>query len=71
MNQYGLDAVLEAIENIKSSNFLCGGGKKGWVIDFDWFVRPNNFVKVFDGKYDNKSDDMNTTTTITENDRWQ
>lgn len=52
IRQYGLEAVLTAIENIKRSAFLCGSGKKGWTIKFDWFVRPNNFPKVLEGNYD-------------------
>ena len=46
--------MLEAIENIKASNFLQGMNDKGWVITFDWFVKPNNFVKVLDGNYSNR-----------------
>ena len=49
--------MLTAIEKIKSSDFLCGKGGKGWVITFDWFVKPNNFIKVLEGNYDNKQDD--------------
>lgn len=70
LKQYGLDSVLEAIENIKSSDFLCGGSKKGWVIDFDWFVRPNNFIKVLEGKYNNKNEHMNISSP-NEDTRWQ
>lgn len=51
LDKYGLDAVLEAVNNIRHSTFLCGGGDKGWHIDFGWFVRPNNFPKVYEGKY--------------------
>lgn len=51
LDKYGLDAVLEAVSNIRHSTFLCGGGDKGWHIDFGWFVRPNNFPKVYEGKY--------------------
>ena len=51
LDKYGLDAVLDAVNNIRHSTFLCGGGDKGWHIDFGWFVRPNNFPKVYEGKY--------------------
>lgn len=53
IRQYGLDDVLTAIENVKQSDFLQGKGNKGWVITFDWFVRPNNFFKVLNGNYIN------------------
>lgn len=51
LKQYGKDAVLTAINNIRSSSFLCGDNKTGWMITFDWFVLPNNFVKVLEGNY--------------------
>lgn len=51
IHDYGAKAVLEAIENIRSSPFLKGQNKKGWVISFDWFIKPNNFVKVLEGNY--------------------
>lgn len=54
VNEYGKDKVLEAIEKIKQSSFLQGNNNKGWTITFEWFVRPNNFVKVLEGNYTNK-----------------
>ena len=55
IRSYGTDKVLEAIGNIKNSAFLCGNNRKGWVITFDWFVRPNNFIKVLEGNYDSSA----------------
>lgn len=54
LKQYGEDNVLLAIEKIRQSDFLKGDNKKGWVITFDWFVKPNNFPKVLEGNYDNR-----------------
>lgn len=51
VKEYGLDKVLEAIAIIPRCPFLLGNGSKGWVIDFDWFTRPNNFIKVLEGNY--------------------
>ena len=51
IKDYGLDSVLEAIENVRQSSFLMGNNKKGWCATFDWFIRPNNFPKVLDGNY--------------------
>lgn len=51
IKEYSLDEVLQAIEMIKYSSFLCRGNGKGWNMDFEWFVKPNNFPKVFEGKY--------------------
>ena len=52
VNEYGVEAVLQAIEKVRQSDFLKGG--KDFVITFDWFVRPNNFPKVLEGNYDNR-----------------
>ena len=41
--------MIKAAEN----NFLNGGGRNGWVANFEWIYRPNNFPKVRDGYYDN------------------
>lgn len=54
VSEYGENKVLEAIEKIKQSSFLQGNNNKGWTITFEWFVRPNNFVKVLEGNYADK-----------------
>ena len=55
IKEYGAPSILEAIEKIKASDFLMGRTRDGWTITFDWFIRPNNFPKVLDGNYQNKS----------------
>ena len=54
LKEYGLDAVLQAIWNVRLSSFLRGQNKDGWTITFDWFVKPNNFIKVLEGNYTDK-----------------
>ena len=51
IRDYGVDEVLRAIENVRNSTFLNGNNSKGWIITFDWFIKPNNFPKVLDGNY--------------------
>ena len=51
IKQYGIAEVLKAIQSIKHSDFLQGKNNRGWSATFDWFVRPNNFIKVMDGNY--------------------
>lgn len=53
ISEYGIEDVLRAVENIKESTFLRGQNKSGWIITFDWFVKPNNFTKVLEGQYKN------------------
>lgn len=54
IKEHGIDGVLEAIENIKSSSFLKGQNKTSWTIAFDWLIKPNNFIKVLEGNYSDK-----------------
>lgn len=53
IRQYGVDGVLEAINLVSQSPFLLGR-VTDFVITFDWFVKPNNFVKVYEGNYNNR-----------------
>ena len=55
IRQNHMDDILEAIENIRHSSFLQGQNKNGWMITFDWFLKPGNFAKVFEGNYLDKS----------------
>lgn len=51
IQDFGVDKVLEAIENVRGSDFLCGKNKKGWMATYDWFIAPSNFQKVLEGNY--------------------
>lgn len=55
IRQNHMDDILEAIENIRHSSFLQGQNKNGWMVTFDWFLKPGNFAKVFEGQYADKS----------------
>ena len=60
IKDYGEEAFINAIRSISQSDFLRGINDRGWVITFDWFIKPNNFVKVLDGNYINrKREDAN------------
>ncbi len=52
MEQYGEENILKAIDNINRSPFL-EGKVTDFVINFTWFIRPNNFVKILEGNYIN------------------
>lgn len=53
IKEYGLKAVLEAVELVRSSDFLMGKATD-WQITLEWFCRPNNFPKVINGNYENR-----------------
>lgn len=45
----------EVFEKAEASNFLRGDNNRGWHADFDWiFTNGQNWVKILEGKYDNK-----------------
>ena len=49
LREYGLDAVLEAINNAEESKYL--HSEKATWFNFEWFIRPNNFPKVLERNY--------------------
>ena len=51
VKEYSVNDVIQAIESIDKSSFLKGQNKRNWTITFDWFIRPNNFLKVLEGNY--------------------
>lgn len=53
INENGLNKVLGAIGSINQSPFL-QGYVTDFVINFDWFIKPNNFIKVLEGNYKEK-----------------
>lgn len=52
IKEYGEEEIINAIKSINNSSFLKGQNKNNWVITFDWLIKPNNFIKVLEGNYD-------------------
>lgn len=50
--QYGKNAIITVFEKSFKSKFLTGENNHGWKADFDWILRPENFVKILEGRYD-------------------
>jgi len=55
ISEYGKEKFIEAIGRAVQSDFLRGQNARGFVLTFDWFIRPNNFPKVLEGNYDNST----------------
>lgn len=55
ISEYSYQDVIRAIDNAAESNFLNGDNKHCFIASFDWIMRPNNFPKVLEGNYDNKT----------------
>lgn len=54
--EHGREAMATAVRNAAASDFLNGKNDNSWVASFTWLMRPNNFLKVLEGDYDNKND---------------
>lgn len=51
---FNYDTIIEVFKKAGKSDFLCGINPKAWKADFDWIFNPTNFLKILEGKYDNK-----------------
>ena len=52
-----LPLLREIFTKMQASNFLRGDNKRGWKASFDWlFENDKNWVKVYEGNYDNRPD---------------
>jgi len=49
--EYGLEAIGTVFLEVSKSNFLNGDNDRGWRADFDWIMKPANFLKIKEGKY--------------------
>ena len=56
LEQFGEEKVIQAVDKVKQSEFLQGKTDARFSLNFDWFINPNNFVKVLEGKYDERHD---------------
>lgn len=54
LSEYGIEKITEVLRKAGESDFLNGKNDKAWKADFEWILRPQNFVKVMEGKYENK-----------------
>ena len=52
-----LPMLRQIFTKMQASNFLRGDNKRGWKASFDWlFENDKNWVKVYEGNYDNRLD---------------
>lgn len=54
IKEYGEDGVINTIRRAANSSFLMGENKNNWQITFDWLITSSNFIKVYEGNYDDK-----------------
>lgn len=44
--------IKTVVEKVMKSSRLNGTGNVNWKADFDWIFEPNNFMRIFEGVYD-------------------
>jgi len=52
---FGIEGVVEVLKMAGRSEFLSGKNDKAWKADLDWIFNPTNFLKIMEGKYENKT----------------
>jgi hypothetical protein len=55
VGEFGMDKVICVLRLSGESDFLNGVNDRAWKADFEWIMRPTNFIKIMEGKYANKA----------------
>ena len=53
LREFTEEDLRTVVHKAATSDFLNGKNNRGWIADFNWIFRPNNFPKVLEGNYDN------------------
>ena len=58
IREHGKNSLAEVVRLMASSDYLNGKNDRGWAADIDWMLKPNNYIKIIEGNYqDNKNND--------------
>lgn len=52
--EYDYDTIVEVLCKVRDSQFLTGSNNRAWSADFDWVMKPKNFLKILEDNYINK-----------------
>lgn len=53
--EFSYETLQQVFDKAEASRFMRGDNNRGWRADFDWiFTNGTNWVKILEGKYDNK-----------------
>lgn len=53
VGEFGQEKVIEVLRLAGESKFLNGANERSWKADFEWIMRPTNFIKIMEHKYGN------------------
>lgn len=66
------DVIKKVFQKLEASKFCRGDNKNGWKASFDWiFENEKNWVKVYEGNYDNKIGNASAPDNKGVNDIWK
>jgi len=51
---------ISVVKEISQNNFCLGRNDRGWKANFDWLLKPDTHLKVMEGNYRGKSDQINS-----------
>lgn len=51
LREHGYENVVKMLQMASKSNFLAGQSQRGFIADFDWLFKPENFAKTLEDKY--------------------
>jgi len=53
LKEHSMEIINQVLEIAGRSDFLNGKNDKKWKANFDWIMKPLNFVKIMEGNYNN------------------
>ena len=56
--EYDLETIGIVLTKVSESDFLNGVGGNGWIANFDWIFNTNNFIKILEDNYKNKTPEV-------------
>lgn len=58
LKDYSIEQIKEVFDKAESSDFLKNGSGTWKGANFEWILNPNNFIKIMEGNYQNKTNNM-------------
>lgn len=60
LKEFPMEFWPEVFEKLQCSSFCKGDNNRGWVANFDWFIRPETATKIIEGFYDDRIQKVDT-----------
>ena len=54
IKEYGIEKVIQVLKMAGESDWLNGKNDRNWKADFEWIIKPENFLKILEGRYQKK-----------------